>query len=149
MTALLRLSIRAYAALLPLYPPDLLRDFGEDMQQAFAEDLQHAALSHGLAGIIGVWACSLRELLRIALPARFREPLLAVPCIAFALCEATMVLEFLFIRADPAMAAHPQLPLELLPVIALFPGLAAALIAFVALLASNSMVPARLNVVSR
>jgi hypothetical protein len=149
MTALVRISMRAYAALLPLYPPDLLRDFGEDMQQAFAEDLQHASRSHGLAGIFGVWSCSLRELLRIALPARFGEPLVAVPCVAFALCEAMMVVEFLLIRADPAMAAHPQLPLELLPVMALFPGPAAALIAFVALLASNSMVPARLNVVSR
>jgi hypothetical protein len=149
MTAVLRLSIRAYAALLPLYPPDLLRDFGEDMQQAFAEDLQHASRSFGLGGILGVWSCSLRELVRIALPARFGEPLVAVPCIAFALCEAMMVAEFLLIRADPAMAAHPELPLELLPMIAVFPGLASVLIAFVALLASNSGVPARLNLVSR
>ena len=68
MSALLTLSTRVYAAILFLYPAELRRDFGGEILEVFREDLSHASSYRALAGMLSVWACALREFVRIALP---------------------------------------------------------------------------------
>jgi hypothetical protein len=93
------LSARAYDGILRLYPSDLRREFGPEMNELFVEDLDDAWRSSGLVGVIGVWWCALCELFRIALPAQSSNPAFAVPAIA-ALYVLGMIGELAAIR-DP------------------------------------------------
>lgn len=83
MNGLLRLSARVYGGILLLYPPDLRRDFGPEMNQLFGEDLADAWRSSRLAGVLGVWWCAVCEVLRVAIPSQRTNPAFAVPAISF------------------------------------------------------------------
>jgi hypothetical protein len=150
MTALLSLSMRLYAAVLPLYPPDLRRDFGPEMSEAFAEDLADALHHRGLKGVVRVWYCSLRELLRIALPSQAENPAVAVPCIIFILSETVMSGELMLgVSLRSETLASGMIPLGMIPVVILWPSFVAALTAFVAVWAGNRSLPAHLKLSSK
>ena len=82
MTRFIRLSTRLYTATLPLYPPELLRDFRGEMIQVFTEDMEDAWKRRGWAGIVRVCRRAAWEFVRIALPRRAENPMIAVrsPC---------------------------------------------------------------------
>jgi len=65
---LLDLSCRAYRLLLPLYPPRLRFEFGEEMADVFADQLRGECGESGLAGLARVWWRVAAELLEGALP---------------------------------------------------------------------------------
>jgi hypothetical protein len=149
MTTLMSVSARLYAAVLPLYPPELRRDFGPEMVEAFAEDLAEALQNRGLTGGIRVWYGALSELLRIALPSQMQKPAVAVPCIIFALSETVMSGELMLAFSQKSAAlAHGPMPLDMIPVLVLWPSSLAALTAVVAQWAGNRSLPAQLKVSS-
>ena len=78
------LSVKIYSGILLLYPPDLRRDFGPDIIELFAEDLDDARRRHRFAGVFRVWWCAVCEFWRIAWPAQRKSPALLVPAIAAA-----------------------------------------------------------------
>ena len=80
------LHLKTYRAALYLYSEDLRREFGNDMAEAFEEDLHHS-------GPIHVWCIAVRELLRIGLPGLMRNPQVAVPVLSAALGMASLTLE--------------------------------------------------------
>src|SRR5580692_10671680 len=82
-------SLRAYRRLLVLYPANLRRDFGPEMLEAFAHDLSAECAARGIKGAIRVWRITLRETIRIALPAWLEIPAVAVPAISSALAILT------------------------------------------------------------
>jgi hypothetical protein len=125
MTALLALSLRAYSAMLFLYPADLRRDFGAEILEVFREDLNHASFYRGFAGMLSVWACALREFARIALPAYAENRRVAVPSILFALNEALLTIP------QKLIFTHRPLSLQFILATALWPSLLAALTALV------------------
>jgi hypothetical protein len=84
MPLFLRWSLRAYRRLLILYPDDLRRDFGPEMLEAFAHDLSAECAASKVKGAIHVWRITLRELIRIGLPAWLRIPAVAVPALSVA-----------------------------------------------------------------
>jgi hypothetical protein len=65
---LLDLSCRAYSLLLPLYPPRLRLEFGEEMADVFAEQLRDECAESGIAGLARVWWRVAVEVLEGALP---------------------------------------------------------------------------------
>ncbi|HEX4135862.1 MAG TPA: hypothetical protein VHY84_14705 [Bryobacteraceae bacterium] len=86
MTRLLRWSLRAYRGLLIVYPDNLRRDFGPEMLEAFTSDLSSECAAHGIRGAIRVWRITLREVIRIALPALLRTPAVVVSGLSAAAC---------------------------------------------------------------
>src|SRR5580700_7565128 len=82
-------SLRAYRRLLVLYPANLRRDFGAEMLEAFEHDLSSECAMHGIKGAIRVWRITLRETLRIGLPAWLDIPAVAVPVISSTIAIAT------------------------------------------------------------
>jgi hypothetical protein len=149
MTTLLSLSIRLYSATLPLYPPDLRRDFGREMAEVFAEDLVEALRHSGIAGFMRVWYCALSELIRIAAPSQAENPAVAVPFIIFVLCEAVMSGELLMaFRHQPMALDGGPMPLSTIPLFILPLSIAAAFTAFVAVLAGSRSLPAQMKVSS-
>jgi hypothetical protein len=84
MTRFFGWSLKAYRRLLILYPEDLRRDFGQDMLEAFAQDL---SAERSLKGTARIWRITLREVIRIGLPAWLQIPAVFVP----ALSAATVV----------------------------------------------------------
>ena len=98
MTGLMRLSTRVYGGVLTLYPPELRGDFGSEMSDLFSEDLSDAWQSRGLIGVIGIWWCTLCEILRIAVPAQSSNPVFAVPVMAWAFGALSVCCEFAVIR---------------------------------------------------
>lgn len=76
----MRFSPLVYQAMLRLYPEDLQRDFGEDMADAFTEELLRAWRERGLfrkaVAMAGVWLCAASELVTIAIPAKLANPAL-------------------------------------------------------------------------
>ena len=149
MMTIQKVSARVYAALLPLYPPDLLRDFGPEMAEAFAEDLADALQHRGLAGGIRVWWRSLCELVRIALPRQAENPAFAVPCILFALSETLISAELMLaIGQKSGASAISDMHLVAIPVITLWPSTLAALTALAAVRAGNRGLPAQLRLSS-
>lgn len=75
-------SIRAYEALIQLFPDELRTEFGAEMREAFEEDLKLESSLRGVNGALRVWRIAFLEVIRIALPAWFRNPLLAVPLLS-------------------------------------------------------------------
>jgi hypothetical protein len=57
MAATLRFRRRIYAATLLLYPVSLRRQFGEEMLEVFADQLQDAQQNDGWRGQARVWCC--------------------------------------------------------------------------------------------
>jgi hypothetical protein len=84
MTRFLRWSLRAYRTLLIVYPDDLRRDFGQEMLEAFEHDLSVECGAHSIKGAIRVWRITLREAIRIGLPAWLQIPAVAVPALSAA-----------------------------------------------------------------
>jgi len=105
MITFIALSTRLYATLLPLYPPDLRRDFGDEMAGLFAEDLADAWQTAGASGAIRVWFSTALEFARIAVPGLLQIPAVAVPLLSFLLSAAVVSLELMLTpnRADSAM----------------------------------------------
>jgi hypothetical protein len=124
-SALLTFSIRAYAAMLFLYPAELRRDFGGEILDVFREDLNHANSFRGIAGMLSVWACAFREFVRIALPAWAENRRVAVPCILFAFNEAVLTIP------QKLIFTHRPMSLQFILATALWPSLLAALTALV------------------
>ena len=60
----IRMSCRVYATVLLLYPSTLRRQFGEEMIEVFAEQLQDACQRDGWAGGVSIWWCVVGEALR-------------------------------------------------------------------------------------
>jgi hypothetical protein len=125
MSALLNFSLRAYSAMLFLYPAELRRDFGAEILDVFQEDLNHATSYRGVAGMFSVWACALREFTRIALPAWAENRRVAVPAILFALNETIITVP------QKLIFTHRPMSLQFILATALWPSLLAALTALV------------------
>lgn len=89
MKRILGWSLRAYPRLLVLYPVNLRRDFGPEMLEAFAHDLSSECAARGIKGAIHVWRITLRETIRIGLPAWLEIPAVAVPAISSVLAILT------------------------------------------------------------
>jgi hypothetical protein len=146
MSTILTVSVRLYAAALPLYPPDLRRDFGAEMADAFAQDLADALQRNGMRGVMRVWYCAISELLRIALPSQAEKPVVAVPCISFALCETVMSGQLMLaFRHDSAIFANGPVHPGLIPFLLIWPSLLASLTALAALWAGDRGLPLQLK----
>jgi hypothetical protein len=125
MSALLSFSVRAYSAILFLYPAELRRDFGVEILDVFREDLHQASSYRGVVGLMSVWACALREFIRIALPAYAENRRIAVPSILFAFDELVLTLP------QKLIFTHRPVSLQFVLAAALWPSLLAALTALV------------------
>jgi hypothetical protein len=75
-----------YRKLLWAYPPDLRRDFGDEMAMIFAADLEQR-------GVIATWRCALAELATVALPGLRSNPFVIVPALSFTLVASSMSVE--------------------------------------------------------
>jgi hypothetical protein len=127
MTRFLDLNARLYAALLPLYPPGLRRDFGTEMAEVFAEDLDNAWRSRGIAGVIRVWLYSGLEILLIALPSHAANPVVAGPSIAFCLSVSTWSALLVLSQRSPG---NKQGLFEAFATVVLLPSIIAAFMSF-------------------
>ena len=94
------LHLNTYRAPLSLCPHDLRREFGNDMAEAFEEDLLHS-------GPIRVWCFAARVLIRIGLPGLMQNPVVAVPVLSAALNMAGFALELLVALLDPKSGVTP------------------------------------------
>ena len=94
------LHLKIYRAALYLYPKELRLAFGDDMAEAFEEDLRHSAPIH-------VWSIALRELLQIGFPGLMRSPAVAVPFLAAAANMAGLTLELTMALLDPKSGITP------------------------------------------
>lgn len=95
----LQTSVWLYRKLLWTYPPDLRRDFGDDMAMIFADDLEQR-------GAIATWRCALVELATIALPGLKSNPLVLVPALSFAFAAGSLSVELgCAIHFSPPMGA--------------------------------------------
>jgi hypothetical protein len=83
---LLQFSRWAYRNVLWAYPPDLRRDFGDEMAMIFAADLEDR-------GVIATWRCALVELATVALPGLRSNPCVLVPVLAFAFAASSLSVE--------------------------------------------------------
>jgi hypothetical protein len=63
MATTLRFSRRIYSGVLLLYPVALRRQFGDEMIEVFADQMQDAKLNDGWIGLARVWCCVARETL--------------------------------------------------------------------------------------
>ena len=138
------MNARMYSILLSLYPAELRTDFGAEMTQVFLEDLEDSARGHGFVGVARVWRRSLKELFRIALPARAAGREIAVPLIMYALQELYLG-GILLLTGGRAMPRSIGQKILLVTVSGLVP----AVIAFVALWVGNRSVPEPLNLSSK
>lgn len=133
MTRFARCNARIYAAVLPLYPPDLRRDFGAEMTEVFLEDLAEAWRNAGLAGAIRVWSRAAWEIARIALPRQLENPAIGVPLLSFVQSVVALTTEMLI--------SHGRISAPVL----LLPGLVAALTSIAALRVGKLGLPAPLE----
>lgn len=83
---LLQTSAWLYQKLLWAYPPDLRRDFGDDMTMIFAADFEER-------GAIATWRCALAELATVALPGLRSKPVVLVPALSFVFAAASLSVE--------------------------------------------------------
>lgn len=130
----LRWSLRAYRRLLILYPDDLRRDFGQEMLEAFAQDLSAECAARGVKGATRVWRITLREAIRIGLPAWLQIPSVAVPALsAAAVVVSQSPLLIMTIGREAPLRFHPgdATPLDALYALAI-DAVVTALTSFVA-----------------
>jgi hypothetical protein len=78
----LRVSRVLYSGLLILYPRDLRRRFGAEMEEVFEESLC-AAAERGSPSVAAVWSCALWELLTVALLQRLASETVMAGAISF------------------------------------------------------------------
>lgn len=133
MTRLAEWNARIYAVVLPLYPPELRRDFGAEMTEVFVEDLAEAWRNAGLPGAIRVWCCAAWEIARIALPRHLENPAIGVPILSFIQSVGALTTEMLI--------SHGRLSAPAL----LLPGLVAALTSIAAVRVGKLGLPAPLK----
>jgi hypothetical protein len=134
------MNARMYSILLSLYPAELRTEFGAEMTQVFLEDLEDSARTRGFFGAARVWRRSLKELLRIALPAFATRREIAVPLIMYALQEV-------YLGGILLMAGNHDVPKSVGQKLffVIVPGLIPAVVAFVALQVGDRSVPEPLN----
>jgi hypothetical protein len=94
------LHLKTYRAALYLYSEDLRREFGNDMAEAFEEDLCHS-------GPVHVWCIAVREIFRIGLPGLMENPQVAVPILSGALSMASLTLELSMAFLHPKPGITP------------------------------------------
>ena len=82
METALRLSSRAYAVLLVLYPDDLRRRFAAEMTDVFDQQIEGAWEESGWLGVARTWLNAIAELLFVALPAQLAQPIVVVPTLS-------------------------------------------------------------------
>ena len=82
METALKVSSRAYAVLLVLYPDELRRRFGEEMTDVFDQQLEGAWEEGGFLGLARIWLRAIGELLFVALPAQLAQPIVVVPTLS-------------------------------------------------------------------
>lgn len=88
-----------YRKLLWAYPPDLRRDFGDEMALIFDADLEER-------GVTATWRCALAELVTIALPGLKSNPLVLVPALSFAFAALSLTVELgCAVHFSPPMGA--------------------------------------------
>jgi hypothetical protein len=71
MTWRLKLSSWVYRALLLFFPGDLRDRFGDEMNDAFTEDLARA---EDIVDVASVWSGALAEIVTVAIPGRLAQP---------------------------------------------------------------------------
>ncbi|HEU5020947.1 MAG TPA: hypothetical protein VFT60_03625 [Bryobacteraceae bacterium] len=130
------MNARIYGMLLRLYPAELRRDFGAEMIEVFLEDLASGRPAR-------VWWCSIRELFRIALPAAFSQRYVLVPAMLYLLMALDFGSIMMFAPRDVRSPLFHSAAESILLLI--FPGLASAAIAFVALYVGDRAVPEPLS----
>ena len=64
------ISNQAFRLLLILYPPDLRRDFGDDLAEVFSQQIEAAWEESAWRGIAGAWLNVLADYAATALPCR-------------------------------------------------------------------------------
>jgi hypothetical protein len=126
-------NARIYAAVLPLYPQELRRDFGAEMIEVFVEDLAEAWRNAGLAGAIGVWCRAAWEIVRIAIPRQLENPAVGVPFLSFVQSVVALTAEMVL--------SHGRLS----AVVVLLPGLISALTSIAAVRVGKLGLPAPLE----
>jgi hypothetical protein len=83
-------STHVYRGLLYLYGEELRREFGLEMSMVFADDLADARKRGGWWACTCVWACSLAELVRLAIPRGLASSWLLAPAASFLMCIFTL-----------------------------------------------------------
>jgi hypothetical protein len=104
MPEILLLSCRLYRWLLVLYPPALRSRFGEDMADAFEQQIWDEWKAGKFSGIARVWSCAAEELIRIALPSRLGQGTIRVPVLSL-LSSLALFLLFFWAVAPPVHCA--------------------------------------------
>lgn len=97
LTKFLGLSCWAYSLLLPLYPPSLRFEFGEEMGSVFAEQLRDECAESGLRGLARVWW---RVAVEVIVGARPTEVVLARVVIPVVSLATSLVAFMLFLWAS-------------------------------------------------
>jgi len=69
----LSLSNRIYSLLLYAYPAPFRREYGRHMAQVFRDDTRHTLRESGTAGLVGLWALTLVDLVKTAAAEYLRE----------------------------------------------------------------------------
>jgi hypothetical protein len=142
------MSARVYSVFLSLYPVELKEKFGPEMTRVFLEDLEDSSRTRGFSGAAAVWYRSLKEVFRVALPARAAQREVAVALVMYVLQQIYMGAIVLLAPRGPSdpITSIPCGPLIALTLVfPLFP----ALIAFLALRVGNRAVPEPLCLVGK
>ncbi len=90
MSRIVRWSCGIYAALLPLYPPEIRRRFEAELVDTFAQQVGDAWEEGRIAGVLGVWFFTLPELLWITLPRQIVRPVVVLPVVSLMTTSAIM-----------------------------------------------------------
>lgn len=130
------MNARIYCLLLRLYPAELRHDFGAEMTQVFLDDIDDS-------GAVRVWWRSLKELVRLALPAAFSRRYVQVSATMWLLHLVYFGAMLMLAPGDPG-SPLPRRASEIILVMT-FSGLVSAAVAFVALYIGDRAVPEPLN----
>jgi len=131
---------RIYSLFLALYPAWLRNTYGAEMIQVFGEDLEDSYRTRGLPGAAAVWYRSLKELIRIALPARAAKREIAVALITYGFTESYF-LGIVVLEGGKHIPRAAELDGASVLVFGVFP----AVIAYVALRIGNRSMPVPLD----
>ena|ERR1700722_14494663 len=114
----MRVSALIYRSLLLFYPEDLRFAFGDEMTEAFAEDLACAWRERDASGMAAGWWCAACDGVTIAIPGRLANPVLRTRAVSVAVHIAVVggMLALGAIRdAMPRHAWHGVVELHLRP----------------------------------
>jgi hypothetical protein len=119
MCGLVRFNGVLYRGMLAAYPPALRDRFGEEMVDAFVDDLTAEWRAGGWSGVVRVWCSAAREILSVAIPERLRDPALAGPAMSLAihltLAAAIVAIGAAFHEGIPAGVLHGLVTLRVHP----------------------------------